>query len=339
MIRNLKTPKDLKEGRYIVKGIATYTNANNTMEATAISYVSIEIPLLEREYYGHPLWMYLILAVVLLITATTTGYVYKKKKEEEERRRRYKALLQLKNLPKASPKNAFIGKVAETGIRAFIRLNDLMTHALIAGATGAGKTIAAQVIAEEALLHNKNVVVFDPTGQWTGFLRACKNRAMLKKYPLFGMKEKDARGFEGSIKLVESPDMKINIKELLEPKKARITVFVLDRLSPEQIDKFVANTVKQVFNQRPEEQKELKLLMVYDEVHRLLPKFGGSGEGFLQIERAVREFRKWGIGLILISQVLSDFVGEIRANIGMEIQTRTRYEKDLERIARKYGEE
>ncbi|RLG18900.1 hypothetical protein DRN75_00320, partial [Nanoarchaeota archaeon] len=139
--------------------------------------------------------------------------------------------------------------------------------------------------------------------------------------------------------LVESPDMKIDIKELLEPKKARITVFVLDRLSPEQIDKFVANTVKQVFNQRPEEQKELKLLMVYDEVHRLLPKFGGSGEGFLQIERAVREFRKWGIGLILISQVLSDFVGEIRANIGMEIQTRTRYEKDLERIARKYGEE
>ncbi|MEM5830505.1 MAG: hypothetical protein QXL82_03280, partial [Candidatus Aenigmatarchaeota archaeon] len=49
--------------------------------------------------------------------------------------------------------------------------------------------------------------------------------------------------------------------------------------------------------------------------------------------------RKWGIGLVLISQVLSDFVGEIRANIGTEIQMRTRYEGDLERIKMKYGEE
>ncbi|MEM5882452.1 MAG: hypothetical protein QXS69_03260, partial [Candidatus Aenigmatarchaeota archaeon] len=80
-------------------------------------------------------------------------------------------------------------------------------------------------------------------------------------------------------------------------------------------------------------------LIVYDEVHRLLPKFGGSGKGFLALERGVREFRKWGIGLVLISQVLSDFIGEIRANIGTEIQLRTRYEGDLDRIKMKYGEE
>lgn len=70
-----------------------------------------------------------------------------------------------------------------------------------------------------------------------------------------------------------------------------------------------------------------------------MPKFGGSGEGFVQIERACREFRKWGVGLVLISQVLSDFVGSIKANIGTEIQMRTRDEGDLERIKTKYGED
>jgi len=81
----------------------------------------------------------------------------------------------------------------------------------------------------------------------------------------------------------------------------------------------------------------LKVLLVFDEVHRLLPKFGGSGEGFIQIERAAREFRKWGVGLTLISQVLTDFVGETKANINTEIQMRTRDQGDLDRIKNKYG--
>ncbi|HZX45078.1 MAG TPA: hypothetical protein VFF28_05340, partial [Candidatus Nanoarchaeia archaeon] len=80
-------------------------------------------------------------------------------------------------------------------------------------------------------------------------------------------------------------------------------------------------------------------IIVYDEVHRLLPKFGGSGEGLIQLERGAREFRKWGVGLVLISQVLNDFVGEIKANIGTEIQVRTLYEGDLNRISMKYGED
>jgi len=70
-----------------------------------------------------------------------------------------------------------------------------------------------------------------------------------------------------------------------------------------------------------------------------LPKFGGSGKGFIQLERGAREFRKWGIGLLLISQVLSDFVGEIKANIGTEIQMGTKYGGDLDRIGMKYGED
>src|SRR3989338_2823548 len=98
-----------------------------------------------------------------------------------------------------------------------------------------------------------------------------------------------------------------------------ITVFSMHKLDIKDIDTLVASTIQQIFKESFEETPKLKVLLVYDEVHRLLPKFGGTGQGFVKIERAVREFRKWGIGLVLISQVLSEFIGEIKANIGTEI--------------------
>ncbi len=195
---------------------------------------------------------------------------------------------------------------------------------------------------------------------------------MLDAYKDFNMSPSEAQAFKGNIRVVSSPDEQIDVKKLLKP--GEITVFVLSKLKqtapkplaqkplaetqtaagsqkpaeaqqgqpqgePSEMEKFVSNSIKTIFDSGLEESKQLRLLLVYDEVHRLLPKFGGSGEGFRQIERAVREFRKWGIGLILVSQVLSDFVGEIKANIGTEIQLRTKYEGDLDRVRLKYGED
>src|SRR3990167_7506281 len=102
---------------------------------------------------------------------------------------------------------------------------------------------------------------------------------------------------------------------------------------------FVANMIRQIFHSKLDEFRGLKYLVVFDEIHRILPKFGGTGEGFTQIERSCREFRKWCIGIVLISQVLSDFVGEIKANINTQIQMKTRDEGDLNRIKMQYGEE
>jgi hypothetical protein len=55
------------------------------------------------------------------------------------------------------------------------------------------------------------------------------------------------------------------------------------------------------------------------------------------LERGAREFRKWGTGMLMISQVIDDFPEEVRANVGTQIQMRTEYEGDLDRIERKYG--
>jgi hypothetical protein len=119
-------------------------------------------------------------------------------------------------------------------------------------------------------------------------------------------------------------------------KPGELTVFVMNRLPSEKLDDFVRRSIQSVFDMRPQESKEIKLLLVYDEVHRLLPKYGGK-KGYMAIERACREFRKWGIGLFLISQVLLDFKGAIRANIANEIQLRTKYEGDIGRVKSKYG--
>lgn len=160
---------------------------------------------------------------------------------------------------------------------------------------------------------------------------------MLKRYKYFGMSEDEAKAYDGRVKVVKDPYEMIDIQKYMG-RKGEITVFDVSNLDPKQIDLVVASTIQQVFKSNPKEKNELDTLLVYDEVHRLLKKFGGSGEGFVQLERGAREFRKWGIGLLLISQVLSDFVGEVKANIGTEIQMGTRHEKDLNRVKTKYGE-
>ncbi|MFH1788991.1 MAG: DUF87 domain-containing protein, partial [Candidatus Altiarchaeota archaeon] len=222
-------------------------------------------------------------------------------------------------------------------MQAYVPVDDLMNHTLVAGATGSGKTIAAQILVEESIAKNRSVIVFDPTAQWTGFIKPCKNRGMLRNYPRFRMRRTQSTAFNGNIHIVENPHKRIEMRRYMKP--GEITVFCLHKLTSTQIDLFIENTVKNIFMENLEESTQVKTIIVYDEVHRLLPKFGGSGRGFIHLERAAREYRKWGLGLVLISQVLSDFVGEIKANIGTEIQMRTRYEKDLNRIKLKYDQD
>ncbi|RLG14629.1 MAG: hypothetical protein DRN71_02820, partial [Candidatus Nanohalarchaeota archaeon] len=329
-------PGNITTGEYTIKATAKYAHNNQTVEATSIKPIKITaIPLLwyNKNIIGIAAWK-LLLAGFVLSLLSVSGALYLRK---EQRKKRYTATVDFKSLPQPGAFAAFIGNIAETGIRAFFDLNKLQTHMIVAGATGGGKTMAAQVLVEEALLKGKNVIVFDPTAQWTGFLRKCTYRKMLAQYSHFQMKRGDARAFNGNVHTIQNFRQLIDIRKYMIP--GEIHIFTINKLKPEEIDMFVASTVRQVFQANMEESQELKTLIVYDEVHRLLPKFGGSGDGFIQIERAVREFRKWGIGLILISQALTDFIGTIKANIGTEIQVRTRDESDLKRIETKYGQD
>jgi surface protein len=327
-------------GQYYVTVRMTYRDIDGSIqEIPASRPFEIREPILQTVLFTISgtrirLWQLLILILALILINRTIILVQK----ELEKRRRYHLPIDFNLLPRAGENSGYVGYIAETKMRTFIEMEQLKTHSLVAGSTGGGKSFAAQVIIEEALDKNVAVVVFDPTAQWTGFLRKLQSTKILGLYDKFRMSQsKDPKAFKGNIRRVENPREIIELKEYLKP--GEITIIDMHKMKLEDIDLFVANTVSQVFLNELEESADLKLLMVYDEVHRLLPKFGGSGAGFMQIERACREFRKWGIGLVLVSQVLSDFIGQIKANINTEIQMRTRDEEDLKRLSMKYGEE
>ena len=161
---------------------------------------------------------------------------------------------------------------------------------------------------------------------------------MLELYSQYGLKPEQAKSYKTNIIVVESAnsltDEEIDIRQYMKP--GEITVFVMSKLRSSELDAFVRRSIKSIFSIQWPEAKSLRVMIVYDEMHRLLPKYGGKG-GYLELERGCREFRKWGLGLFMISQVLADFKGAIKANVANEIQLRTKYNGDIQRIKQRYG--
>ncbi|MCX6750750.1 MAG: DUF87 domain-containing protein [Candidatus Pacearchaeota archaeon] len=330
LLKSFDIPPEAERGEYILQALAYYKGES----IYSLSYFVIRKPFLNQVLFGFlPVWMLLLFLGILLIFLLAYFLI----KRHIKLSKKYRMELDVKKLPTPTKETLLLGKIAETKIKACLEPEKLKTHTIVAGATGGGKSIAAQVIIEEALMKNVAVIVFDPTAQWSGMLRKCEDKKMLSYYPEFGLKQTDARAFFGNIRQISHAREIIEIEKYIHP--GQIQIFAVNKLDPSDMDMFVASVIRQIFKSDPKETPDLKVLLVFDEVHRLLSKFGGTGEGFLQIERACREFRKWGIGVMLVSQVLSDFVGEIKANINTEVQMRTRDEGDLERIKIKYGEE
>ena len=349
-IQKTVTPKEkLGKGKYLIETLVIYgdnqiASAVDVFEIKRSFIQNILDVLKSKKLIGISLFAYVLF--IIFGGLATFGVWYYRKKLEEKRLAalKFKVDIDLDTLPKPGLRSSLLGKVMEYDAKAYINLESLKLHSIVAGSTGGGKTVTAQVICEGALMNGVDVIVFDPSAQWSGFLKKCQESKMLNVYEKYGMKVENARAFLGKVKVVKDPREIVDVKEVLknrETKKGKegsITIYALNRLQPKDIDIFVANTIREVFDVHPEESEKLKVLLVYDEVHRLLEKFGGAGKGFVQIERGLREFRKWGIGIMLISQVLNDFIGEIKANITTEIQMRTRYEGDLDRLKDKYSD-
>ncbi len=328
ILRHVELPPDIPPGDYVIRVTANYLDlTSSTSHAFRVT-----LPFYQYILFGGLRVWHALLILLFIAGLVTAAFIIKKKIEAKKK---YHLKVEYSEIPKPGPRSIFVGKIAETEKKAYMNLENFKTHTIVAGSTGGGKSFSAQVIIEEMLLKEVAIIVFDPTAQWTGMLRKLTNKGLLGLYSSFGMKPGDAKPFTGNIRQINNARELIDIKKYMKP--GEIQIFTVHKLDPKDIDIFVANTVREVFHANFDESEPLRLCLVYDEVHRLLPKFGGSGEGFLQIERACREFRKWGIGVMLISQVLADFVGQIKANINTEIQMRTRDEGDLDRIKTKYG--
>ncbi len=268
-----------------------------------------------------------------LLIVTIKGYnKYKKYKQQKQRY----ITPDLKDLPNKNMNTTMleVGKLAGTRHKAYLAARDLTTHGLVAGSTGSGKSVSASIIVEEALNEKIPVVVFDPTSQWTGFLSSLKDKNIFKYYPKFNLKKEDARSYKGLIFTPEDANFELNFEEYLNP--GEITVFNLANLNIQDYDQAVAKIIEKIFEKNWEEDPELKLLCVFDEVHRLLDS-SCSGDGYAGLIRGAREFRKWGIGLLMASQVSSDFKGEIGGNVLTEVQLNTKNMNDIKKAEEKYG--
>ncbi|NOR85500.1 DUF87 domain-containing protein, partial [archaeon] len=238
-------------------------------------------------------------------------------------------------LPKLSDGAFWLGNIADTRKKSAFDPKDLVTHALVAGSTGAGKSVAASIFAEEALKKKIPVIVFDPTSQWTGFVKPCRDKNLLINYPEFGLNSDSPRQFNGLLFNVQNSNINLDLKKYMSP--GEITVFNMARLSSVEYDIAVQKIIQKIFDQSWEESPTLKLLVVFDEVHRLLDKYGGGKGGYVALEKACREFRKWGIGLIMVSQVNADFKSAVQGNILTEVQLNTKNMEDIKKAETKYG--
>ncbi len=346
LLREFNT-SGLAIGDYRIKGIIVYAGKNATASAVFKVVYPEKRPYLEgpaREWI--PQWfidfLYKMRFVIFfsLFGAILAYGVFKQVQKVAVKHYEF-PVPNMKRLPSTSADTIQIGKITELNKPALVRLKDLSMHAICVGATGGGKTVAAQVIVEEALKNGVNVIVLDPTGQWSGFLQRCNDPEMLSHYSEFGMSPSEARGFNGNIRALEGPNDSIDITPFLtknrEGSEGEIQIFSMHKLKNKDIELFVNSMIKQVFDANLEESNRLETLIVFDEVHRVLESFGGSMRGQDQIERGVREFRKWGVGLLLISQVISDFKEQIRANIGTKLQFRSRDKNDLKMIKETFG--
>ncbi len=233
--------------------------------------------------------------------------------------RRYPPLSAYTSLP-AGP--FAVGRVAGSRKRVGLGPEHLRGHLLVAGATGGGKSVAAMVLAEEAMQQKWAVVVCDPTAQWTGLLRPCRDRSLLRRYRLFGLGE--PRGWPGARR--EAPDFE---EGDLAP--GRLLLFDF----PENFNENLARLLDRL---RAMGAPKVPLMVVFEEIHRALPKYGAPDQLYPLLESVVREFRQRGVVLVMTSQLLSDFSSEIGDNVLAELQMLTKGPEDLARLERKYGD-
>lgn len=100
----------------------------------------------------------------------------------------------------------------------------------------------------------------------------------------------------------------------------------------------VATALDQILEhfQNEEDSEDLRLLIVIEEAHlwtsKDVPK---DASRFL--DRVVRLLRKKGVGVMLVSHKISDFNPAMRSSMNISIVFRTKYEGDLDTIARTIG--
>ena len=203
---------------------------------------------------------------------------------------------------------------------------------LVSGSSGSGKTMAGKVIAEELLMERIPVVVFDYTKQWERLFQRNTDPTMLDNYRLFGMR--GPKAFKGKV-VKELPE----ITEVLGKGEGIVVDLSAVTETDERVGK-VAQALDRILEhfQTQEDAQDLRLFLIIEESHLWTSK-DVSKEAAKFLDRVVRLLRKKGVGVMLISHKISDFDSAMRSSMNISVVFRTKYEGDLDSIARTLGGE
>lgn len=201
-------------------------------------------------------------------------------------------------------------------------------HIYASGTTGSGKSYLGRIIIEEATKHRKlGVLVLDPRNQSAGLLVPEDREAVLGLYPEFGMKPDQTRAFRFKY---FSPGQGIggDLPELGDLGIGRHIVS-FKGLDDEARCSLFADLLDAVFDRHAASESETtRLLIVIEEAHRFTKKRvdesarSAATRAENALDRTVREGRKFGCCVLILSQTIRDFAydsASIRQNTNTKI--------------------
>ncbi|QNN23352.1 DUF87 domain-containing protein [Planctomycetales bacterium ZRK34] len=206
-------------------------------------------------------------------------------------------------------------------------------HAYLSGITGSGKSYAARVLIEETAQYDElNILVLDPRNQSVGLTLPEDRENILSQYASFGIKSKAAKGYDFNY---YAPALGIRLQlpdDLARLARGRHIVSFKGMDDRARCLAF-SQILDAVFEaDAHEESQGLRTLIVADEVQRFTKKRvadeakSAADNAERALDRTVREGRKYGQCLVLISQSIKDFSYQsaaIRQNINTHVFLRS----------------
>ena len=203
-------------------------------------------------------------------------------------------------------KEAYIGNALKSQMPFFLDFNDLMNpHTFVFGASGGGKSyLLKNLILRMCMLWDPKVLLIDFTGEYSEFAE------------LTNAYRRDLKSLAHEVLEEKSGLFYLDLSGLGENEKVESAIVTLEQI--------VSLMRKRKIN------AGYNTFIVLDEAWKVLARSK-------VLEILVREGRKYGVGMLMASQILSDIDEKFLANISTLFTFRLQDDASVEKLAANYG--
>lgn len=171
----------------------------------------------------------------------------------------------------------------------YLAVDDLCSHLLSVGGEASERTSIARRVADGVHRSRRKVLVVSVTGFWSD-LTLGKNTMTSDFHPA-------------------------RVGDLLESRDHQNVILEFGKVSPDFLNSFIATLFDSLLSSVYQESTRLKLLIVMDGVYDyILNSIGWNCPSVYYMERAVRECRKWGVGILMSAEKISRLTDVLMAN-------------------------